>query len=191
MNEPLPQPPTDFLSISLPKNQGEYQLPEGLLDEDSVQEKIRQHNLDEEKKKDDYAADATARSILQERRKARDAKQKTRDAKRKAEFQVGEKVKIKTWRFGKKYAKGLPEYTEGKVVYVKGTRTGVLFKGDKKVSDTNNAHLEKCKDGYSSSQDNVVATVIYKGRRYKKSQTFYTIMASLEVGSALKKVGRK
>jgi hypothetical protein len=29
--------------------------------------------------------------------------------------------------------------------------------------------------------------VIYKGKRYKRSQTFYTIMAALEVGSALKR----
>ncbi len=70
---------------------------------------------------------------------------------------------------------------------VKGNRIGVLFEGDKKVSDTNKSHLEKCGEDDSSSQDNVVATVIYKGRRNKKTQTFYTIMASLEVGSALKR----
>ena len=35
--------------------------------------------------------------------------------------------------------------------------------------------------------DNVVATVFYKGRWYKKSQTCFTIMATLAVGSALKR----
>jgi hypothetical protein len=98
MNEPLPTPPSDFLSISLPENQGEYQLPEGRLDEDSLQEKIQQHRMGEDERKEEYGADARARKILQERRI-------TRDAKRKAEFQVGDKVKIKTWRFGREYAK--------------------------------------------------------------------------------------
>jgi hypothetical protein len=62
------------------------------------------------------------------------------------------------------------------------------LKGDRRVSDTNKDHLEKCEENEDfQRQDNVVATVIYKGKRYKKSQTFYTIMASLEVGCALKK----
>ena len=39
-----------------------------------------------------------------------------------------------------------------------------------------------------SAEGDVCATVCYKGNWYKKTQTFYTIMATLEVGSALKRL---
>jgi hypothetical protein len=42
-------------------------------------------------------------------------------------------------------------------------------------------------DEDDADDGNVVATICYKEKWYKKSQTFYTIMAALEVGSALKR----
>ena len=49
--------------------------------------------------------------------------------KRKAELQVGDCVKIKTARFGKAYAKGLPVYTHGRVISLKGSKAGVRYEG--------------------------------------------------------------
>ncbi len=116
-----------------------------------------------------------------------DERRSVRDRKRKEEFNIGDRVKIKTWHFGKQYSKGLPEYTEGKIVSIKGKKVGVRYCGDKKVYDTNRAHLDKCEEKRVSQMEDVVVTVVCKGKRHKRSQTFYTIMASLEVGSALKK----
>jgi hypothetical protein len=180
-NEALPQPPLDLSSSpSQSANQGENspQL-ESFMDEDSLLEKIRQHKENEQVKKLEYGADINARNILQERRT-------TKDQKRKREIAVGDRVRIKTWRFGTRYAEGLPEYTEGQVVSIKKSKAGVRYKGEKKIYDTNKSHLERVQDEPEQRED-VVATVIYKGRRYKKSQTFYSIMASLEVGCALKR----
>ena len=180
-NEPLPQPPLDLSSSpSQPENQGENSPQLGsFMDEDSLLEKIRQHKENEQVKTFEYGADISARNILQKRRT-------TKDQKRKRELAVGDKVRIKTWRFGTRYAKGKPEYSEGQVVSIKGSKAGVRYKGEKKIYDTNKAHLEKVQIDPEQLED-VVATVIYKGKRYKKSQTFYSIMASLEVGSALKR----
>jgi hypothetical protein len=166
MNEPLPPPNHAFLpSISLPENQGENQFePARRLNGDSLQEKIKDHKIaQDQNKKEELATDISARNILQERRVER-------DSKRKAEFQIGDRVKIKTWRFGKGYAKGLPEYTQGNVVSIKShLKVGVRYDGDKKIYDTNKAHLEKEEALEASRKDDVVATVIYKGKRYKKS----------------------
>ncbi len=90
-------------------------------------------------------------------------------------------------RFGKAYAKGRSSYTNGKVVSIKGKKVGVKFKGENKVYDTNQAHLERLPGEDESQEGNVVATVKHQGKCYKKSQTFYTIMASLEVNCALKR----
>jgi hypothetical protein len=193
-NEALPQL---SLSPSQSENQGENspQL-ESFMDEDSLLEKIRQHKENEQTKTVEYGADISARNILQERRttkadiSARNILQErrtTKDQKRKRELAVGDKVRIKTWRFGTRYAVGLPQYTEGQVVSLKGSKAGVRYKGEKKIYDTNKAHLEKVLQDDPEQREDVVATVIYKGRRYKRSQTFYSIMASLEVGSALKR----
>ena len=95
-------------------------------------------------------------------------------------------MKIKTIRFGKKYAKGRPEYTKGKFVSMKGKKAMVLYEGGDETYTTEIGHLMKDEDDNRASSDNVVATVCYKGKWYKKSQTFYSIMATLEVGCALK-----
>ncbi len=113
------------------------------------------------------------------------------EAKRKATFQVGDQVRIKTMRFGKKYAKGLPEYTQGKVIKIKGKKAGVVYEGGEEVFDTYLNHLEKVGKDSDEEEGDVVATVCYQGKWYKKSQTFYSIMATLEVGTALKKIRRK
>ena len=181
LNEALPQPPLEF-SLSPPQseNQGENSPQLGsFMDDDSLLEKIRQYKENEQMRTAEYGADISARNILQARRN-------TKDQKRKRELAVGDRVRIKTWRFGTSYAKGRPEYTEGQVVSIKGSKAGVRYKGEKKIYDTNKAHLEKVQNDPEQRED-VVATVIYKGKRYKKSQTFYSIMASLEVGSALKR----
>ncbi len=102
-NEALPQPPLDLSSSpSQSENQGENspQL-ESFMDEDSLLEKIRQHKENEQMKTVEYGADISARNILQERRT-------TKDQKRKRELAVGDRVRIKTWRFGARYAVGLP-----------------------------------------------------------------------------------
>ncbi len=56
--------------------------------------------------------------------------------KRKAEIQIGDKVRIKTKRFGKHYAKGRPKYTKGKVVTFKGKKVGVVYEGGEETYDT-------------------------------------------------------
>ncbi len=48
-------------------------------------------------------------------------------------------------------------------------------------------HLEKIDDGSDENDGEVCVTVNYKGKWYKKTQTFYTIMATLEVENALKR----
>ena len=100
---------------------------------------------------------------------------------------MGDKVKIKTIRFGKRYAKGLPEFTHGKVVKIKGKKAGVVYEGDEEIYDTYLAHLENLGRDEEADQGDVVATVCYKGKWYKRTQTFYSIMATLEIGSALKR----
>jgi hypothetical protein len=181
-NEALPQPPFELsLSSSQHENQGENSpQPENFMNNDSILEKIRQHKEIEQTDTKEYGADISARKILQERRT-------TKDQKRKRELAVGDKVRIKTWRFGTRYAVGRPEYTEGQVVSLKGSKARVRYKGEKKIYDTNKAHLEKVLLDDPDQREDVVATVIYKGKRYKRSQTFYSIMAALEVGSALKR----
>jgi hypothetical protein len=127
-----------------------------------------------------YGADLSTTNILKERRNLK-------ELKRKAEIQSGDQVKIKTIRFGKQYAKGRPEYTRGKVVSIKGNKAIVLYEGGDETYATEKAHLVKDDENNQASSDNVVATVCYKGKWCKRSQTFYTIMATLEVGSALKR----
>lgn len=200
LNEALPP--------SHPENQGESLVfePDSNLDEDSLTEKIREikkgnqmeaesqyHQIVETLKNSRagkqegaapeeyvYGADISTTNILKERRNLK-------DRKRKAEIQSGDQVKIKTIRFGKQYAKGRPEYTRGKVVSVKGKKTIVLYEGGDETYATEKTHLVKYVENNRAISDNVVATVCYKGKWYKRSQTFYTIMATLEVGSALKR----
>jgi hypothetical protein len=96
-------------------------------------------------------------------------------------------VKIKTIRFGKQYAKGRPEFTKGTVVRIKGKKLGVRYEGGDEVYDTDKNHLQKIEDQEIQAQDEVCAMTCYKGKWYRKLQMFYTIMASLEVGEALKR----
>ena len=63
-----------------------------------------------------YGSEFKAINDIKERRARR-------DSKRKAEIKVGDKVKVKTARFGRQYAKGRPEYTKGKVVTIKGKKS--------------------------------------------------------------------
>jgi hypothetical protein len=207
LNEPLPPPPqADTLSlISQPENQGENTYaPEKVLDEDSLLEKIKEfkmkakgdaetqyqriiealQNIRDQKQpllktnESEYGADIHARNILKERRNLK-------DLKRKAEIQIGDRVRIKTMKFGKQYAKGRPLYIKGKVVSIKGKKAGVIYDGEEESYDTDKGYLDKMFD--DSDDGDVCATVCYKGNWYKKTQTFYTIMATLEVGSALKR----
>ena len=161
-NEALPSPPS--LSIhepsSPPENQGENL--NSILDDDSLREKIEEIkrinkekaesqydkikneiiNLSRIKEKQKwntnkgYGADVNAQNILKKRRNLK-------EAKRKATVQVGDQVRIKTMRFGKKYAKGLPEYTQGKVIKIKGKKAGVVYEGGEEVFDTYLNHLQK------------------------------------------------
>ncbi len=110
-----------------------------------------------------------------------------RDLKRKAEIKEGDEVIVKTARFGKQYAKGRPEFTRGKVITMKGKKARVRYEGGKQLYDTYISHLLKNTEEDDAKEGNVVATICYKGKWFKKSQTFYTIMAALEVGSALKR----
>ena len=204
LNEALPKPTSQSHESSQLENQGENL--NSILDEDSLLEKIEEirrinkekaesqyekmkqaiTNLRREKEKQktntdkEYGADVNARNILKERRNYN-------EMKRKATFQVGDDVRIKTNRFGKQYAKGKPEYTRGKVTKVKGKKASVIYEGGDEVYDTYLNQLEKFPGEEELNDGDVVATVIYKGKRYKRSQTFYTIMAALEVGSALKR----
>jgi hypothetical protein len=81
--------------------------------------------------------------------------------------------------------KGRPKCIKGKVVSIKGKKAGVVYDGEEEVYDTDKAHLEKMLG--NSAEGDVCATVCYEGNWYKKTQTLYTIMATLEVGSALKR----
>jgi hypothetical protein len=203
-----PNPPPEFLHSPQPGNQGEnlYNVDQidQVLDEDSLLEAIKKikdqaktngetqyrkivealknkTTMDPSSKKvKEYGADFNAKKNLEERRSAR-------NKKRKAEISIGDKVKIKTIRFGKQYAKGKPEFTMGTVVKVKEKKVGVRYDGEEEVYDTDKAHLLRIDDDEVSSSGSSVAMVSYNGKWYKKSQTFYTIMASLEVGSALKR----
>ncbi len=96
-------------------------------------------------------------------------------------------MRIKTLRFGKKYVKGLPEYTQGKVVSIKGSKAGVIYEGSDETYDTNRAHLENVDANSNFRQDDVVAMMLYKKEWCKKKTSLDTIMATLEVGCALKK----
>jgi hypothetical protein len=70
---------------------------------------------------------------------------------------------------------------------MKGKKAVVVYEGGKETYDTDKTQLEKDDFEEVVETDNVVATISYKGKWYKRSQTFYTIMASLEVGMALKR----
>jgi len=196
LNDALPPPPT-----SQPGNQGESSVyePELILDEDSLLEKIAEikdknrskaeslyHQIEEtlwkirDDKQNAYGADISAKNILKDRRNLK-------ELKRKAEIQVGDNVKIKTIRFGKQYAKGRPEYIRGKVVSTMGKKVMVRYEEDDETYATEKAHLVKDDEDNRMTSDNVVATVCHNGRWYKRSQTFYSIMATLEVGCALKR----
>jgi hypothetical protein len=100
----------------------------------------------------DHGADVSAKNILKERRNEK-------DLKRKSTFQVGDKVRIKTIRFGKRYAKDLPEFTQGKVVKIKGKKAGVVYDGGEEIYDTYLAHHEKIGRDYEAEQGDVLATV--------------------------------
>jgi hypothetical protein len=205
MNEALPKTPLTYHSQL--ENQGEslqsLQMRDKLLDEDSLLEKLISlkekakveadtqyqkivkaiQNIRGKKIKstspadEEFGADISAKNILNGRR---DLKER----KRKAEIQIGNKVRIKTIHFGKKYAKDRPEYTDGKVVAIKGKKVGVRYDGGDEIYDTYLSRLEKLEDHDDPNQENVVATICYNGKWYKRSQTVYTIMATLEVGCA-------
>ena len=70
---------------------------------------------------------------------------------------------------------------------IKGKIAGVAYEGEGEVFDTVKSHLEKIQEASDENDGDVCATVNYKGKWYKKAQTFYTIMATLEVGNALKR----
>ncbi len=72
---------------------------------------------------------------------------------------------------------------------MKGKKAVVVYEGGKETYDTEKTQLEKedSEEVVETPTDNAVATICYKGKWYKKSQTFYTIMATLEVGMALKR----
>jgi hypothetical protein len=209
MNEPLPQHPRKQVHFDLPHqpvNQGEklYEM-DSYLDEDSLLDKIKHSKAQTDLKTsthqeiadalqnitlakqqrdrttdDEYGADLSARNVLKDRRNLQ-------EKKRKAEINVGDNVRIKTIRFGKRYAQGLPEYTNGVVVSIKGSKAGVVYEGSDETYDTNRAHLENVEANSISRQDDVVAMVLYKKKWYKRKTCMNTIMAVLEVGSALKK----
>jgi hypothetical protein len=192
MNESLPPPQTKtYDPSSQSENQGEeIYIPNTYLDEDSLMEKmsqLKEQSTDKsmnQKIKETilhaHGADISAKNILKERRNQR-------MLKRKAELQVGDCVKIKTARFGKAYAKGLPEYTHGKVISIKGSKAGIRYVGSEEIYDTNKTHLEKLDDEREPEKEDTVATILYHEKWYKKKTDMYTIMAALEVGIALKK----
>jgi hypothetical protein len=204
LNEPLPSPPTKKVTFKphQPENQGEkpYEL-EPYLNEDSLMMRINENkeqsssirsthqqigaalnnivNQQQGLKTEEYGADISARNVLNERRNVK-------SLKRKAELQVGDEVKIKTIRFGTQYARGLPEYTYGKIITTKGTKARVLYEGDSHIYNTNKAHLEKVD---KDRDPDVAAMVLYEGEWYKRKTSLMTVMAALEVGSVLKKSG--
>jgi hypothetical protein len=191
MNEALPRPSESPQH----ENQGENLFkPDSYLGEDSMLEKIREmkrkatehgesqyeqivkaikskvstkekdnpaEGTSQSKMVEEFGADGAAKNQLNERRKLR-------EKKRKAEFQIGDKVRIKTARFGKRYAIGRPEYTEGNVVRYKGGKE--IYKGGEEIYDTYISHLEKLGTEDDKEDGNVVATVCYKGKWYKRSQ---------------------
>jgi hypothetical protein len=210
MNEPLPPPPTKKVSFDLshqPENQGEklYEL-ESYLDEDSLLIRLNQNKSQTKKiqsthqdidvvlKKiangkhqqglptEGYGSDSSAKNVLKERRNQK-------ALKRKAELQVGDEVKIKTIRFDKNYAKGLPEYTYGKIMTMKGTKAGVRYEGEVAIHDTNKTHLKKVDGDRDQNEGDVVAMVLYQEEWYEKKTNLMTVMATLEVGSALNRSG--
>ncbi len=73
------------------------------------------------------------------------------------------------------------------MITIKDKKAGVRYEGGSQIYNTNVSHLEKIEDRTEASNEDVFAMISYGGRWHKKSQTFYTIMASLEVGSALKR----
>jgi len=190
MNEALPSPPTlNHDPPSHPENPGEeIYIPYEYLDEDSLMEKIQQRKTQSKEKSIHrkivesltHGADVSARNILKERRD-----QRTR--KRKAELQVGDSVKIKTARFGKSYAMGRPEFTYGKVLFLKGSKAGVRYEGGEEIYDTNKTHLEKLHDEREPENEDIVATILHQNKWYKKKTNVFTMMAVLEVGCALKR----
>ena len=142
-----------------------------------VNKKQEHSQLHEEKS---FGADVSARNVLKGRRNLKELKPK-------AEIHIHDEVRIKTIRFGKAYAKGLPEFTHGKVVSMNRNRAGVIYDGDPEIYDTNLNHLEKVDGDQSPEHEHMVATILYKKRRYKKKANLFTIMAALEVGSVLKR----
>jgi hypothetical protein len=163
----------EIKKLTKEKAESQYQKIVGAVKNLRDEQEHRQMDLN-------HGADVSATNILKERRNAK-------DLKRKSTFQVGDKVRIKTIRFGKSYAKGLPEFTQRKVVKIKGKKAGVVYEAGKEIYDAYLAHLEKLGGDDEADQGDVVATVCYNGKWYKRTQTFYSIMATLEVGSALKR----
>ncbi len=99
--------------------------------------KIRTEKLELTVPRDEgFGADINAKNILKSRRDRK-------NLKRKAEIHIDDSVRIKTIHFGKKYAKGRPEYTEGKVMTIKGKKVGVKYEGEEEIYDTNLQRLEK------------------------------------------------
>ena len=125
--------------------------------------KIRTEDRDLTASRDEeFGADVSAKNILKHRRDLK-------NLKRKAEIHAGDGVRIKTIHFGKKYARGRPDYTEGKVVSIKGKKAGVRYQGGDEIYETYLSRLEKLDRREELDQDNVVATVSYQGRWYRKS----------------------
>ena len=63
----------------------------------------------------------------------------------------------------------------------------MLYEGDDHIYNTNTTHLEKVDKDDDPKEIDVAAMVLYKKEWYKKKTSLDTIMASLEVGCALKK----
>jgi hypothetical protein len=117
-----------------------------------VKKKQEQSRLSE---KNSFGADVNARNVLKERRNLK-------ELKRKAEIHIDDNVRIKTIRFGGKYAKGLPEFTHEKVVSIKRNKAGVIYDGGPKIYDNNLKHLEKVDGEQDSKHEDMVATVLYE-----------------------------
>jgi hypothetical protein len=114
------------------------------------------------------------------------ASEENRGSKKARRFKVLDQVKIKTTRFGKKFAKGLPIWTYGTIMKIKGKVCDVQW-DDSEGVDLMKSHtyfLERAEDGKEGNA--LMAMYLLNEPWYDdRVNSIRTILPVLEIGTAL------
>jgi hypothetical protein len=173
----------DSLYVRTPKKGGmkskrKVKLPDGVNEQNVISKRMRKKMRSAEKKVDKIGESASTKS--------------------KHIFEIGQRVKIRTVKFGEDYAIGKPRYTHGTVKKIHNNLVHVLWDGSKRREISHAVHLTKIKSilsclvgkdllesGIESESVECLESFADGRRNYPKTWTVKSILPILEVGASV------